>query len=289
MTLPHSILEKRHHHFVSFDRFCVFSHCTQASTSILLMTTLDRKTNPDPLTRSQVENLTAAQVHQVLGRTMLVDGFDIVGFFLLQGTFGGWPNFQVYDLKKSKGAYLYDSRTKTNFLDMFSFFASWPVSHNHPKLHEPHYLKTVLFWHPSSSGANFYSSNFSLLLLLESTLLTPTFTRSRWRNSLRPSNALRCQRSLYIFSSSKVVLLPLRMGTIVYHLHWIDLIEFFGYKSEDSFRLEGSKESCCWSWWTWLSGGSLQGSVPRPQRLHHVAHQYRRPSQIPVKYINIYI
>jgi L-lysine 6-transaminase len=46
-------------------------------------------------------------------------------------------------LKKSRGAYLHDSRTKKNFLDMFSFFASWPVSHNHPKLHEPNYLKTV--------------------------------------------------------------------------------------------------------------------------------------------------
>jgi hypothetical protein len=119
-------------------------------------------------------------------------------------------------LKKSKGAYLYDSRTKTNFLDMFSFFASWPVSHNHPKLHEPHYLKTVVFGTQTARCCQSFNTCFSLssssLLLLESTLLTPTSTLWRWLSSLRHLSASLCRRSLYIFSLSKVVLLLLRMG-----------------------------------------------------------------------------
>jgi len=57
---------------------------------------------------------------------MLVDGFDF-----------------VYDLDKSHGIYLHDSRTGKEFLDFFSFFASWPISHNHPKMREPEFLKQI--------------------------------------------------------------------------------------------------------------------------------------------------
>eukprot|EP01097_Dermamoeba_algensis_P010041 TRINITY_DN724_c0_g1_i1.p1 TRINITY_DN724_c0_g1~~TRINITY_DN724_c0_g1_i1.p1 ORF type:complete len:234 (-),score=59.27 TRINITY_DN724_c0_g1_i1:1073-1774(-) len=70
-----------------------------------------------PLSREQVKKITPQQVHQVLGRRMLVDGFDV-----------------VYDLNKSHDIYLHDSKSNKEFFDFFSFFASWPISHNHPKV-----------------------------------------------------------------------------------------------------------------------------------------------------------
>jgi len=63
-------------------------------------------------------------VHQILGRSMLVDGFDF-----------------VVDLKKSKGCRIYDSKNDKYFLDGFSFFASAPLGINHPKLTTPDLIK----------------------------------------------------------------------------------------------------------------------------------------------------
>lgn len=57
------------------------------------------------------------QVHDVLNRHILADGFDI-----------------VLDLDKSKGPYLYDSKYNKSYLDFFTFFASNPIGMNHPKI-----------------------------------------------------------------------------------------------------------------------------------------------------------
>jgi len=62
-------------------------------------------------------------VHAALAKWILVDGFSI-----------------VYDTARSHGAYLVDAATGTEYLDVFSFFASMPVGHNHPKLHDPEFL-----------------------------------------------------------------------------------------------------------------------------------------------------
>lgn len=56
---------------------------------------------------------------KVLEKTMLVDGLDL-----------------VLDLKKSRGARLYDSLRQRTLIDFFSFFASAPVGANHPKMWE---------------------------------------------------------------------------------------------------------------------------------------------------------
>lgn len=37
-------------------------------------------------------------------------------------------------MEKSEGPYLFDKRSGKKYLDLFSFFASWPISHNHEKL-----------------------------------------------------------------------------------------------------------------------------------------------------------
>jgi L-lysine 6-transaminase len=57
------------------------------------------------------------QVHQVLARSMLVDGFDL-----------------VLDLARSEGSYLVDARDGRRYLDMFTFFASSALGMNHPGL-----------------------------------------------------------------------------------------------------------------------------------------------------------
>ena len=61
----------------------------------------------------------AANVHDVLRASMLVDGFDIVP-----------------DLTKSRDSYLADARDGRRYLDFFNFFASQPLGYNHPRLAE---------------------------------------------------------------------------------------------------------------------------------------------------------
>jgi L-lysine 6-transaminase len=72
-----------------------------------------------------VEHITVSpsEVHTVLNRHMLADGFEI-----------------VVDLTKSHGSYLYDARTNRTLLDFFSFFASNALGMNHPKLATPEFL-----------------------------------------------------------------------------------------------------------------------------------------------------
>jgi L-lysine 6-transaminase len=67
-------------------------------------TRTDRRTEPD-------------QVHEVLARSILVDGFDF-----------------VLDLTRSAGSYLVDARDGRRYLDMFTFFASSALGMNHPAL-----------------------------------------------------------------------------------------------------------------------------------------------------------
>jgi L-lysine 6-transaminase len=76
---------------------------------------------------TQHVKLTPGQVHEVLSRHMLADGFEF-----------------VLDLERSEGSYLFDSRQNKRLLDFFSFFASNPVGMNHPGLMSPEYQQRVL-------------------------------------------------------------------------------------------------------------------------------------------------
>jgi L-lysine 6-transaminase len=67
-----------------------------------------------------------AEVHNVLSRHMLADGYDI-----------------VMDLKKSKGSWVFDSRRGRNVLDFFTNFASVPVGYNHPKMDTPEFRERI--------------------------------------------------------------------------------------------------------------------------------------------------
>jgi L-lysine 6-transaminase len=63
------------------------------------------------------------QVHETLKRHQLADGLPI-----------------VFDLEKSHGAWLHDSRASIDYLDFFTCFASWPIGYNHPSLGDPVFL-----------------------------------------------------------------------------------------------------------------------------------------------------
>jgi len=72
--------------------------------------------------------ITPTDVHKVLSRHMLADGFDM-----------------VIDLKKSQGCRIYDSRYGKRYLDFFSFFASSALGMNHPKLTTPEFMEKLAY------------------------------------------------------------------------------------------------------------------------------------------------
>ncbi len=64
----------------------------------------------------------------------------------------------VIDLEHSHGAYLVDAVTGKEYLDFFTYFASIPVGHNHPKMKEPEFLeKLTLAAIHKPSNSDFYT------------------------------------------------------------------------------------------------------------------------------------
>lgn len=61
--------------------------------------------------------ITPEQVNETLSKHILADGFDL-----------------TYDMEKSQGTYIYDSKNNRNLLDFFTCFASVPLGYNHPKM-----------------------------------------------------------------------------------------------------------------------------------------------------------
>jgi L-lysine 6-transaminase len=67
-----------------------------------------------------------SEVHSVLARHMLADGYDI-----------------VMDLRKSKGSWVFDARRGRAVLDFFTNFASVPIGYNHPRLDTPEFRERL--------------------------------------------------------------------------------------------------------------------------------------------------
>jgi L-lysine 6-transaminase len=61
--------------------------------------------------------VSAADVHDVLGRHLLTDGFKL-----------------VLDTRASQGSWVVDARDGQRYLDMYTFFASAPLGCNHPRI-----------------------------------------------------------------------------------------------------------------------------------------------------------
>jgi len=68
-----------------------------------------------------------SEVHTVLSRHMLADGYEI-----------------VMDLRKSKGSWVFDAKRGRNLLDFFSNFASCPIGYNHPRIDNPEFHERLL-------------------------------------------------------------------------------------------------------------------------------------------------
>jgi L-lysine 6-transaminase len=73
-----------------------------------------------------VQNVKAKDVFKTLKKSILVDGFHV-----------------AIDLQKSKGNYIVDAVTGEKYLDCYSYFASLPAGHNHPKLKTKQVLKDL--------------------------------------------------------------------------------------------------------------------------------------------------
>ena len=76
-----------------------------------------------PTVSQKTPRIAPDQVHAVLARHMLVDGYDL-----------------VLDLEKSQGRRLVDARTGRAWLDLFSCFATLPLGLNHPKMRDAGFL-----------------------------------------------------------------------------------------------------------------------------------------------------
>ncbi len=77
-------------------------------------------------TKTMTPPVTPATVHDVLGHTILADGFDM-----------------VVDLEKSSGVRLWDARNNRWLIDLFSYFATAPLGANHPKVTEPAFAQKI--------------------------------------------------------------------------------------------------------------------------------------------------
>ncbi len=62
-------------------------------------------------------SISPQEVQKTLEKHILADGFDL-----------------TFDLEKSKGVYIHDSKYNRSLLDFFTCFASVPIGYNHPKM-----------------------------------------------------------------------------------------------------------------------------------------------------------
>lgn len=83
-------------------------------------------------------NVAPDQVKRTLQQHILADGFDL-----------------TYDMEKSQGVYIHDSKHNRNLLDFFTCFASVPLGYNHPKMVNDetfkHHLLLAAIANPSNS------------------------------------------------------------------------------------------------------------------------------------------
>ena len=66
-------------------------------------------------------------VHETLKRHQLADGYPF-----------------VFDLDRSHGSWLHDSKSGGEYLDCFTCFASWPIGYGHPGMKEPRFVAELL-------------------------------------------------------------------------------------------------------------------------------------------------
>jgi L-lysine 6-transaminase len=78
------------------------------------------------MTVSTLHPISPAEVHGILARYILADGYDL-----------------VFDFDRSHGAWVHDSRRGREYLDFCTFFASNPLGYNHPGMKDPAFLEVL--------------------------------------------------------------------------------------------------------------------------------------------------
>ena len=88
-------------------------------------------------------SIKATRVREILGKHILTDGYD-----------------PIIDLDKSHGSWLVDARNGSEYLDMFSMFASGVVGYNHPYIIE-NSERLTLASHNKTTLSDIYNSYFA--------------------------------------------------------------------------------------------------------------------------------
>ncbi|SFG73927.1 L-lysine 6-transaminase [Pedobacter insulae] len=100
------------------------------------------------------------QVSKTLQQHILADGFDL-----------------TYDMEKSEGAYIYDSKYKRRLLDFFTCFASVPLGYNHPKMvNDENFKKNLLLAAIANpSNADVYTQQYAEFVATFSKIGIPSY------------------------------------------------------------------------------------------------------------------
>jgi L-lysine 6-transaminase len=78
------------------------------------------------MTTTTTSPVTPGDVHRILARHILADGFQF-----------------VFDFEKSHGSWVHDAKTGREYLDFLTFFGSNPIGYNHPRMKDPEFLRVL--------------------------------------------------------------------------------------------------------------------------------------------------
>lgn len=70
-----------------------------------------------------MSDIVSQEIFKILKKNILVDGFHV-----------------ALDLEKSKGSYIVDALSGKKYLDCYTYFATLPIGHNHPKMFRKNFL-----------------------------------------------------------------------------------------------------------------------------------------------------
>ncbi|HTF91252.1 MAG TPA: L-lysine 6-transaminase [Planctomycetota bacterium] len=99
----------------------------------------------------------ATQVHEILKRHQLADGYPF-----------------VFDLERSQGPWLVDARDGTKYLDLFTCFASWPIGYNHPRMSEVGFRRELdLAAANNPANSDLYTESMARFVEAFATRVTP--------------------------------------------------------------------------------------------------------------------
>jgi L-lysine 6-transaminase len=116
-----------------------------------------------PLGKSRfcAEEVPPSKVISRLADHILVDGFHI-----------------VVDLERSHGTYMVDARTGKKYLDLYTYYSTLPIGHNHPKMKDKEFLRELqaaALENPANSDV--YTESYASFVEIFAKHMKPRFMR----------------------------------------------------------------------------------------------------------------